>query len=65
VSQYKINWGDGNSDTLTAAQLAAVSNTVAHTYASAGTYTFSIDLTDEDGTYVDVNSINVTVEDPS
>jgi hypothetical protein len=63
VSQYKINWGDGTSDTLTAAQLAAASNTVAHTYTTAGTYTFSIDLTDEDGTYVNVNSISVSVVD--
>jgi hypothetical protein len=63
VTQYKVNWGDGNSTTLTAAQVASAS-TVAHTYASAGPETISVDLTDEDGTSVGAGTLSVSVVDP-
>ena len=44
VSQYRVNWGDGTSDTYTAGGVKA------HAYADDGTYAVSVDLTDEDGT---------------
>ena len=32
VSSYLVHWGDGNSDTYTAAQVAGLSGIVSHTY---------------------------------
>src|SRR4051794_7721399 len=66
VSQYVIHWGDGASDTFTAAQLAAMSNQVGHTYAEGpNNYTISVDLTDEDGTYLAVDTLDVAVKNVS
>src|SRR3954464_4170262 len=63
VSQYVIHWGDGNTDTFTSAQIAAMSNTVGHTYADGPNgYTISVDLVDEDGTFTAVDTLDVTVK---
>jgi hypothetical protein len=62
VSQYVIHWGDGNTDTFTAAQIAGMANTIGHTYVEGpNNYTISVDLVDEDGTFLNVDSLNVTV----
>jgi hypothetical protein len=62
VSQYVIHWGDGQSDTFTAAQIAAMSRMVSHTYDDGpNNYTIEVDLVDEDGTYLAVDSLAVTV----
>ena len=62
VSQYVIHWGDGNTDTFTAAQIAGMGNLVGHTYADGpNSYTISVDLVDEDGTYLSVDTLDVTV----
>jgi hypothetical protein len=63
VTQYVIHWGDGNTDTFTAAQIAGMSNTVGHTYADGpNNYTIAVDLVDEDGTFTSVDTLNVTVK---
>ena len=49
VSSYIIDWGDGNSDTIAAADLPA-SGEVTHTFETAGEVSIRIDLVDEDGT---------------
>ncbi|MFZ0159330.1 MAG: PKD domain-containing protein [Kineosporiaceae bacterium] len=46
VTSRVIRWGDGGSDTVTAG------GTVTHTYATSGSRTVAVDLTDEDGTFV-------------
>ena len=62
VTQYVIHWGDGNTDTYTAAQIAGMSNTIGHTYADgANNYTIAVDLVDEDGTFSSVDTLSVTV----
>src|SRR3954469_9687206 len=64
VSQYIVHWGDGNTDTFTAAQIAAMSNTIGHTYADGpNNFTISLDLVDEDGTHSAVDTLGVTVKD--
>ena len=51
VADYIINWGDGSSDTVSAADLANDSGVVDHVYADGDSSpTISIDLVDEDGT---------------
>ena len=58
VSSYVVHWGDGNTDTYT-------SNGVkTHTYADGpNNYAITVDLTDEDGTYLDrANAKSVTVD---
>src|SRR5262249_34677260 len=55
VSQYVVHWGDGATNTYTAAQVAAGGGVVTHTYADgANTYPITVDLTDEDGSYTNV-----------
>ncbi len=62
VSQYIVHWGDGNTETFTAAQIAGMGNTVGHTYTEGPNgYTIALDLVDEDGTYTAVDTLNVTV----
>ena len=62
VTQYIIHWGDGNTDTYTAAQIAGMSNTISHTYADGpNNYTIAVDLVDEDGTFTSVDTLGVTV----
>src|SRR4051812_6733508 len=63
VTQYVIHWGDGNTDTFTSAQIAAMSNNVGHTYADGpSNYNITVDLVNEDGTYLAVDSLGVAVE---
>ena len=62
VSQYVIHWGDGNTDTFTATQIADMGNTIGHTYIEGpNNYTISVDLVDEDGTFLAVDTLSVTV----
>jgi PKD domain len=62
VSQYVVHWGDGDSDTFTAAQIASMGRMIDHTYADGlSHHTISVDLVDEDGTYLAVDSLAVTV----
>jgi hypothetical protein len=61
VSNYIIHWGDGNTDNFTAVDIADTSGVVSHTYAATNSYTISVDLVDEDGTYISVTTLNVTV----
>ena len=62
VTSYLIHWGDGSSDAYSSA------GTVTHVYAD-GTgdidRTISLDLVDEDGTYLSVASKDITVKDTS
>ena len=61
VSNYIIHWGDGNTDNFTVLDIADMSGVMSHTYAVADSYTISVDLIDEDGTYLSVTTLNVTV----
>ena len=56
VTSYTIDWGDGNSETV------ASGGDVTHDYASAGDYTVSVSLDDEDGTHADAGTQAVSVE---
>ena len=62
VISYTIDWGDGSDpdgdeivgQTITAAALASAEGQVQHTYADGlNTYEIKIDVTDEDGTFLD------------
>lgn len=55
VTQWTINWGDGNTQVVTGNP-----SSVTHTFAAAGNFTISATATDEDGTFAS-NSINVAV----
>ena len=63
VSSYVVHWGDGSSTTY------ATNGAVTHTYADGpNTYVITVDLVDEDGTYLDVasnQSVDVTNVPPS
>ena len=65
VSQYVVRWGDGSSDTLTAAELAAAGRKVSHVYVGGGNpvilRTITIDLADEDGLHTAVYGKTVGV----
>src|SRR4029079_15536235 len=62
VTQYVIHWGDGNTDTFTAAEIAGMSGAVGHTYADGpNNYTIAVDLVDEDGTHLAVDTLAVSV----
>ena len=62
VSQYVIHWGDSADQTIPAPALPA-NRQVTHTYADGPTSpTITVDLTDEDGTYLGVASKAVTVD---
>jgi hypothetical protein len=64
VSQYSIDWGDGQSSPFTAAELNGLGRVVTHTYANGPSQpTITIDLADEDGTYQDVDSLTIEVLD--
>jgi len=56
VSEYIVDWGDGSLP-----QSVASAGDVVHTYTTANNYIVSVSLVDEDGSYVDVASLNVTV----
>jgi VCBS repeat-containing protein len=58
ISDCMVEWGDGNTSDC----LAAINGSLTHVYADGpNNYTLSIDLTDEDGIYSDVDSHNVSV----
>src|SRR5205085_8345520 len=64
VTSYTIHWGDSSPDTtISAAALGTASGNVPHTYADGpNTYPITVDLTDEDGTYLDqANALNAVV----
>ncbi len=62
VAQYTIHWGDGQTDVYSAAEVDGAGRIVTHTYADGpSSPTITIDLTDEDGTYLEVDSLDVTV----
>jgi hypothetical protein len=55
VTSYVVNWGDGSSNTYGGA------GNVTHTYADPADYTISVDLLDEDGTFLNAGSKALTV----
>ena len=54
VTSRVINWGDGSTETVAGA------GTFTHTFAAAGTRTVTVDLVDEDGTFLAAGSLTVT-----
>ena len=62
VSQYRVNWGDGfNTGFLAGNPTGQVLN---HTYADGpNNFTITVDLINEDGTFLIAGSRNVTVND--
>ena len=58
VNTWVVHWGDGNSDSY------GTDGVKTHTYADGpNTYNITVDLTDEDGTYLDrANALSVTVD---
>src|SRR5262249_57152362 len=57
VTSYTVHWGDGSSDTYSTA------GDKTHTYADGpNSYTITVDLTDEDGTFTNAGSLGVTVD---
>jgi hypothetical protein len=60
VSACTVDWDDGNSESC----LADINGSMTHTYADGpNSYTISVDLTDDDGTYTGVDTHDVTVND--
>ena len=59
VTDFIVDWGDGTVETFNSP------GQVTHTYASSGDYSISVDLTDEDDTYIDVVSKTVQVSEPA
>ena len=59
VSQYTVNWGDGQNSNYT------TNGNVTHTYASPGPDNISVDLTDNTGLYTSAGSLGVIVTQPS
>jgi len=60
VTQYVVDWGDGNSDSYAGA------GNVTHVYADGVgniNRTIAVDLVDEDGTHLDAGSKAITVND--
>ena len=55
VTDWIVDWGDGNSDTYDSAGAKT------HEFADDGSYDIAVDLTDEDGTHVDAGAESVTV----
>src|SRR6185295_4982795 len=57
VSSYVVHWGDGATDTY------GTNGVKTHTYADGpNNYSITVDLVDEDGTYLDrANALSVTV----
>ncbi len=58
ITQWTIDWGDGTVENFTQEPTAE-----SHTYTSAGSYTISIDVTDEDGTHIDVAQLALDAAD--
>jgi hypothetical protein len=62
ISQVIMHWGDGTDESFPLGQVLGIGG-LAHAYAAGpNAYTISIDLVDEDGTYVSVATEDVTVE---
>ena len=61
VQEYRIDWGNGESDIISRADIESVGNTLTHTYVNNGDYTIKLSLSDEDGNYNDIASKGVTV----
>ncbi|WP_078120005.1 Calx-beta domain-containing protein [Thiosocius teredinicola] len=57
IANYVVHWGDGSDDIYT------TNGDVTHTFADPGVYTITVDLVDEDGTYTDAASLDLTVTD--
>ncbi|MDY0167751.1 MAG: LamG-like jellyroll fold domain-containing protein, partial [Thermoguttaceae bacterium] len=65
VTQYTIHWGDGQSQTLTASEVAALDRQVTHVYATGlVSRTITVDLNDNDGMHTFVASKDVLVTVP-
>ncbi len=63
VTSYTVHWGDGQSNTYTAADVAAANRQVTHIYADdASSVTITLDVTDEDDTYTGVSSKTIAVK---
>ena len=58
VSRYIVDWGDGSSDQY------EDTGDKSHTYTTAGNYTISIELKDEDGNHPGAGIRTLTVNDP-
>ncbi|MBK8918090.1 MAG: hypothetical protein IPM73_08615 [Betaproteobacteria bacterium] len=67
VTSYSVDWGDGSAATvLTAAQLAAQSGNVTHTYLDGNANrTITVQATDEDGTWSNTKAVTVNDVAPS
>ena len=63
VSEYVVNWGDGNIESFAAASVPA-NGEVTHTYSAEANVTIAVDLIDEDGTFVEVDTLDVIVGTP-
>ncbi|MBK7673645.1 MAG: putative Ig domain-containing protein [Candidatus Accumulibacter sp.] len=64
-SSYAIHWGDGSTDNFTPAQWAAAGGSFTHIYGDGVgdvSRTISLDLVDEDGSYLSVATQNITVK---
>ncbi len=63
ILQYIIHWGDGETTTVSAAQLLADGGQVTHTYvAGPNDYGISVDLVGEEDTYLAVATLAVSVD---
>ena len=63
VAQYLINWGDGQDETIPAADLPA-GGIVPHVYADGpASRTITVDLVNDDGTHLAAGMLAVTVND--
>lgn len=61
VSHYIVHWGDGDTETIEAADLPA-NHQVTHAYADGpSSASIVVDLVDEDGTYLSAGALNVAV----
>jgi hypothetical protein len=67
ITQYSVDWGDGTpASLLSAAELAAASGNVSHTYADgSAARTITVEATDEDGTWSNTKAITVANVAPS
>ena len=63
VSGYVVHWGDGASDSFSAAAAAAAAGAKAHVFADAGVYNVVVDVVDENGTHAGAGALAVNVLD--
>lgn len=59
VTSRVVHWGDGTADIVVAGGVSA------HTYTAGGTTAITVDLVDEDGTFVAAGSLPLTVVTPA